>query len=383
MVTMPMTLRDVADRAGPKPAAPAPTANPPAGAKLQVATFLGVAKATEAQLLDALALVAERHERNYDVSRGATVCAIWSRRHLEWLAPFEHAYGSIQSEQAETLRSSLLSGTRAGTFGALQDLCDLSVLGERAEMTWAVLYQAARELRDQGLQELAGRAREHNKRQINWIRTEINHLAPDALSIPIDVGGQAKASLPKRITSISSIPDTTWVPMMSALLVLLVGLLGLALGRPWLGPSLGPTIILVAMSPAHPTARGWNIVAGHLVGLAAGVAAVVLLGARSAPNPIASGDLTAVRVAAATVAILLTAIGMILLRASHPPAAATTLLVALGAIATPPQILATIGGVVIVAAAGELVRRVRLDRPTPAERMAPAASVARAKLRGV
>jgi hypothetical protein len=191
-----------------------------------------------------------------------------------------------------------------------------------------------------------------------------------------------RASLPKRITSISSIPDKTWVPMVSALLVLVVGLFGLALGRPWLGPSLGPTIILVAMSPAHPTARGWNIVAGHLVGLAAGVAAVLLLGARSAPNPMASGDLTAVRVAAATVASVLTAMGMILLRASHPPAAATTLLVALGAISTPPQILATIVGVLIVAVAGELVRRYRSDRPTPADRMAPPASVARTTLRG-
>jgi hypothetical protein len=38
--------------------------------------------------------------------------------------------------------------------------------------------------------------------------------------------------------------------------------------------------------------------------------------------------------------------------------------------------------VLIVAGAGELVRRYRLDRPVPAERFAPQASVARSKLRG-
>ena len=68
---------------------------------------------------------------------------------------------------------------------------------------------------------------------------------------------------------------------------------------------------------------------------------------------------------------------------TNPPAAATALLVALGAVWTSQQVLATIIGVLLVAVAGELVRRYRLDRTTPAERMAPHASVARAKLRGV
>jgi CBS-domain-containing membrane protein len=108
----------------------------------------------------------------------------------------------------------------------------------------------------------------------------------------------------------------------------------------------------------------------------------MLLGAQSAPNPLEAGDLSAVRVAAATLAIGLTALAGIILRASHPPAAATTLLVALGAISTASQILATIVGVLIVAVAGEFIRRYRLDRPAPAERMAPPTSIARSKLRG-
>jgi len=384
MSTLPAArTRSAIERAGPpSPGPSAPAADPPAAVKLQVGMFLGQVKATEAQLLDAFAVVAERHERNYELSRGATTCALWSSRHLEWLEPFEKAYGAVPSENAETLRSALLSGSRAGSVGEILDLGDLSVLAERAEMTWTVLYQGAREIHDPGLQELAGRARDHNKRQIAWIKTQINHVAPDALAVPLDPVDQAAISLPKRITATSSIPDSLWVPMMSALLILLVGLLGLATGRPWLGPSLGPTIILVTMSPAHPTARGWNIIAGHFIGLAAGLAAVALLGAQAAANPMQTGQLEPVRVAAATLAILLTSAGGIITRSSHPPAAATTLLVALGAIATPDQVLATIVGVLIVAVAGEAVRRYRLDRPTPAERMAPPASAARVKLRG-
>lgn len=384
MSTLPAArTRAAIERAGPRPTGPsAPAAAPPARVKLQVAMFLGQIKATEAQLLDAFAVVAERHERNYELARGATTCALWSRRHLEWLEPFENAYGVIPSENAETLRSALLAGTRVGIIGEIEDLSDLAILAERAEMTWTVLYQGAREIHDPGLEELAGRARDHNKRQIAWIRTQIDHVAPDALAVPLDPVDQVALSLPKRVTAIASIPDPVWVPLMSAALILLVGVLGLATGRPWLGPSLGPTIILVTMMPAHPTARGWNIIAGHLIGLAAGLAAVALLGAQNAPNPIQTGQLEPVRVAAATLAILLTSLGGIIARASHPPAAATTLLVALGAISKPEQVLATIVGVLIVAVAGEAVRRTRLDRPTPAERMAPPASAAHVKLRG-
>ena len=384
MSTLPAArTRPAIERVGPPPPGPsAPAADPPAGVKLQVAVFLGQVKATEAQLLDAFAVVAERHERNYELSLGATTCALWSRRHLEWLEPFEKAYGAIPSENAETLRSALLSGTRVGIVGEIDDLSDLAVLAERAEMTWTVLYQGAREIHDPGLEELAGRARDHNKRQIAWIRTQIDHVAPDALAVPLDAVDQVALSVPKRMTAITSIPDSLWVPLMSAALILLVGLLGLATGRPWLGPSLGPTIILITMTPAHPTARGWNIIAGHFIGLAAGLAVVALLGAQNAPNPIQTGQLEPVRVAAATLAILLTSLGGIIARASHPPAAATTLLVALGAISKPDQVLATIVGVLIVAVAGEAVRRYRLDRPTPSERVAPASSIAGVKLRG-
>jgi hypothetical protein len=71
-----------------------------------------------------------------------------------------------------------------------------------------------------------------------------------------------------------------------------------------------------------------------------------------------------------------------LLRATHPPAAATTLLVALGAIATFEQALIVMAGVLVTAAAGELLRTVRRERVAPGERMAPARSLLRQRLRG-
>ncbi len=375
--------RPVRARAGPTPEPPSGTTPPaPPGARPQVAYYLGVARANEEQLLNALVLVAERHERNYEISRGATTLAGWSRQHLDWMELVIERFRAIPSEHAEALRSVLLSGTRAGVTGELADLCDLAVLAERAEMTWTVIYQGARELHDGQLQDVASRSRDHSKRQIAWIRTQIDHLAPDALAIPLDPGAQAAISMPKRLNAVSSLPDWIWAPVATAAMLAIVGALGLAIGRPWLGPSLGPTVVLVAMNSAHPTSRAWNVLVGHVGGLIAGFVAVALAGAVNAPSVLETGELTAPRVIAGIVSVPLTVLVGILLRASHPPAAATTLLVALGAVATLDEALAVASGVAVITVAGELFRRMRLERLTPSERRAPVDSVAGLRIHG-
>ena len=95
--------------------------------------------------------------------------------------------------------------------------------------------------------------------------------------------------------------------------------------------------------------------------LAAGMFAVWLLGASSAPGVLASRELAPVRVGAAVLATVLTMIGLPLLKASHPPAAATMLLFALGGFEPNARSVGiVVVGVLIVAALGEGVRYVRL-----------------------
>jgi len=353
----------------------------PEGARQQVAHYLGVAIATEEQLRDALILVAERHERNYEISRGATVLAVWSSEHVARLQRQRDRYGRIPSEAAELLRSVLLGGSRVGVVGELNDLCDLAVLAERAEMTWTILVQGAHELRDEDLLEVASNARDQTRRQIAWLRTQIEHEAPDAIVVVPDWSGQLAATLPKRADALASVPDAIWGPVVAAGLILLVGVIGVAFGRPWLLPSLGPTAALIALQPAHPQARLWNTIVGHVLGVAAGFIGILLAGAANAPSPILDGQLVASRVLAATIAMALTVILMAATRSTHPPATASTLLVALGASATYDKAFAIVAGAVIVAIVGELLRRLRLERRTPSERMAPRPSIASIRLR--
>jgi hypothetical protein len=148
--------------------------------------------------------------------------------------------------------------------------------------------------------------------------------------------------------------------------MLLAGALGIVFNQVWLFPSLGPTAFLQTESPEQKTAQFYNTVAGHAVGLLAGLGAVLLL-ASGDPPVFVSHSLTWGRVLASVVAVALTSLGGLLLKAQHPPAAATTLLIALGGFRpTLHDVLAIVVGVLIVAVVGELFRRLRAGEPLAA-----------------
>ncbi len=169
--------------------------------------------------------------------------------------------------------------------------------------------------------------------------------------------GQASGDEQRRKT----VPEAVWAPLSAAALLLVIGLIGLAAHQPLLFPSLGPTAFLQTETPEAPSARPYNVVVGHLVGLLAGFLAVGVFQAASAPSVLATHELTAPRVWASVLAVALTLLGGLLLRASHPPAAATTLLASLGGFPPTLRSAATVmAGVLIVTLLREVLRRWRL-----------------------
>jgi CBS-domain-containing membrane protein len=113
------------------------------------------------------------------------------------------------------------------------------------------------------------------------------------------------------------------------------------------------------------------VIVGHAGGLLAGLVAVAALGAFNAPTLFTDKVLDPGRAAASVVALALTILLGMLARGSHPPAAATTLLVTLGGIRTGNDVLNLAIGIVVIAVVGEAIRRVRLQRVSPAMRRAP------------
>jgi hypothetical protein len=345
----------------------------------QVGRVLGQARSAEEQLAVALGLVMDRHSADPELRDVLALLGSWSRAHGAAIEPFGDRYRLVPSEQPERLRSALLSGTRIGGPGVLLDLQDLLTLAFSVKTLWVVVSQGAKELRDKQLQALAADAGEQTDRTIAFLRTKLMHVAPQALTVPMDVPTEVKAAVPKRATG-GGIPDLTWGPIAAGGLVALVGLAGVLVGRPFLLPSLGPTAALVGVSPGQPEARAWNTVAGHGGGLVAGLIAVILTGAANAPTVFTDKVLAPERALASVIAIALTIVLGILLRASHPPAAATTLLVSLGGIRTLEDGLNLAVGVVLIALAGEGLRRLRLHGlpPTPVE--APVSVTSRIRL---
>jgi HPP family len=353
----------------------------PEAARAQVARSLGVVNASLDELAAAFVLVAERHERNYELWGTATVLAGWAREDRFALHPFVDAYGRIESEEPHKVRAAVLGGVRAGLHGQLADLTDLFLLAQQVHIAWTVVDQGAKELHDTKLAEVAGIGLNHAERSIKWIRTQVKHTAPEAVTVAEDAAGSGAAAVPKGPDRVASLPEPIWGPLATGFLILVVGVTGLLFGRPWLLPSLGPTAVLVGEMPAHPASRPWNTIVGHFGGLVAGFVAVFITGAASQPAVLTAHVLTPQRVVAAVIAIGLTVLVGTVLDASHPPAAATTLLVALGSISTLADALNLMLGVAVITAAAIALRDIRLHRVTPGERMAPRNSLVRKFLR--
>jgi hypothetical protein len=139
-------------------------------------------------------------------------------------------------------------------------------------------------------------------------------------------------------------------------------------------PSLGPTALMQVTSPEHRASRLYNTIAGHFGGIVAGAVSVWLFGLAAAPSIFDARAISAQRVGASLVAILVATALEILLDSSHPPAASSTLLISLGSFRpTAHDLLQIAIGVVATALAGEALRRLRLrsasgeaDAPTVA-----------------
>ena len=135
-----------------------------------------------------------------------------------------------------------------------------------------------------------------------------------------------------------------------------VGALGVALKQPWVFPSLGPTVMVLAETPTQPAAHPRNVLSGHVVGVAAGYLSLLVFGLTNNP-PVTQEGLTTTRVAAAVLSVALTALVLQAIRTPHPPAGATTLIVSLGILKTPASLRALLLSVVVLTVLATLINR--------------------------
>ena len=154
--------------------------------------------------------------------------------------------------------------------------------------------------------------------------------------------------------------DKNWAPLLEGGLILLMGGISFALGRPLLFASLGPTAYEQVERSQEPSSRFYNVVVGHWIALGCGFAALAITGAWNAPNPMSGSGFPGARVWACTLAVALTALCTLLAKAGQPAAYSTAILIAIGSLQKASDAWAIALAVLILGIAGEPIRRMRI-----------------------
>lgn len=153
--------------------------------------------------------------------------------------------------------------------------------------------------------------------------------------------------------------DLLIAPLGEGALILTVAATGWATHWPLVFTSLGPTAYELIEKPNATSARTYNVIVGHFVALAAGFFSVWVVHAWGAPKVASAGFVAAPRMWAAVIAVTLTALVNLAIKAGQPAAFSTTMLVALGSMQTLRDAVAIAAAVLIMAAIGEPLRRLR------------------------
>jgi CBS-domain-containing membrane protein len=156
------------------------------------------------------------------------------------------------------------------------------------------------------------------------------------------------------------------VGLRTGALLLVPGVLAWLSGVPFLFPSLGPSAFLLALRPDAPASTPRRVLGGHVIGVLAGLLTYHLLAAGAVATTVTAGSQAVLWLTTSgSVALILTAAGMVATDTQHAPACATTLIVSLGLLTTPLEGAAVVVAVVALLAAHLGLERVAFARPNP------------------
>ncbi len=97
--------------------------------------------------------------------------ASWSEEHVEKIEPFKWRYSEHTENEPDELRKAIFHGPREGSVALLRDLHDLWLLANESHISWIVLLQASKSLRDKELESVCSNADKQNRRQLAWLLT--------------------------------------------------------------------------------------------------------------------------------------------------------------------------------------------------------------------
>ncbi|MGE5406864.1 MAG: hypothetical protein ACM3NR_04045 [Methanosarcina sp.] len=152
---------------------------------MHIQDYLELVLNSEENMAEAFRKVADHHKKEPDVHFTCIMLASWSDRHIEQIKPFRKKYSEKagNTREPERLSQTLFKGPRKGPLALLRDLHDLWLLTKEIEISWKVILQAAKALRDEELVFTIESLAKETKRQSDWLQTRIKQAAPQILVV--------------------------------------------------------------------------------------------------------------------------------------------------------------------------------------------------------
>jgi hypothetical protein len=145
--------------------------------------YLDMLHKAERTLADSFREVADGHDTDAEVYYRGQTFASQCDAHVEQLAPLVYRYGEEHPDEPERLHPEGVSEVRSGPVGLLRDLQDLYMLASLVDITWTIVDQAARAVRNEELIEAVETCSEQTATQLSWLRTQLSTDAPQALAV--------------------------------------------------------------------------------------------------------------------------------------------------------------------------------------------------------
>jgi hypothetical protein len=135
----------------------------------------------ERYLSKAFHQVAHQHREEPDIHATSLLMASWSREQADGVKQVIETYHVSKRTDFDRSVKSLFEGPRSGGGGLLQDLHEVWLAANEVYLEYDIVKQAAKALHDQALVEVCEQSRLNTHRQLAWLRTRIDQLAPQIL----------------------------------------------------------------------------------------------------------------------------------------------------------------------------------------------------------
>jgi hypothetical protein len=151
---------------------------------MKLPVYLSLLAESESTLAKSFRQVAEGHGEEPDVYFLCLSLAQQCDEHRAKLDTVIERIGEAPAgDEPERLHADAIAQTRTGPLGLLRDLQDLYLLASLTDVTWTMVQQAGRALRDQQLLEVVSSCDKETKVQQRWLLTRMKQAAPQTLVV--------------------------------------------------------------------------------------------------------------------------------------------------------------------------------------------------------